>query len=115
MGELINGDVDLVCSAATITTETERQVDYCLLHLDIALAVVKRAGITPGVAINGLRLGVRRASTAEGCLKQHTTREPMRVSESNEDLYDSLRASKLDAVIDDAPIAKWFSRSASSS
>lgn len=37
----------------------------------------------------------------------------MQVSESNEDLYDLLGAGKLDAVIDDAPIAKWFSRSVS--
>ena len=79
--------------------------------MSTALAVVIRTGITPGVTINGLRLGVRRATTAEAYLMQHTTGEPVQVSESNEKLYDLLAAGKLDAVVDDAPIAKWFSRS----
>ncbi len=109
--ELINGSVDLVCSAATITSERERQVDFCLPHLDIVLAVVKRAGTTDGTTINGLRLGVRRGTTAGAYVKQHTTGEPKRVSESNDELYALLAAGELDAVIDDSPIAKWFSYS----
>lgn len=64
VGELLNDDVEVVCSAATITQDREGEVDFCLPHLDISLAVVKRAGITPGVTLTGLRLGVRRATTA---------------------------------------------------
>lgn len=109
--ELMNGDVDLVCSAATITSERERKVDFCLPHLDITLAVVKRACNTAGITINGLRLGVRRGTTAEAYVRQHTTGEPERVSESNDELYALLAAGALDAVIDDSPIAKWFSHS----
>jgi ABC-type amino acid transport substrate-binding protein len=40
--ELVAGNVDLVCSAATITSEREREVDFCPPHLKVALAVVKR-------------------------------------------------------------------------
>jgi ABC-type amino acid transport substrate-binding protein len=36
--ELIAGDVDLICSAATVTKEREREVDFCIPHLKLALA-----------------------------------------------------------------------------
>ena len=49
-----------------------------------------------------------RGTTAEAYVRQHTTLEPMQISESNEELYASLAAGGLDAVIDDSPIADWF-------
>lgn len=109
--ELITGEVDMVCSAATITREREREVDFCSPHLNVTLAVVKRAGTNKDRRITGLRLGVRRGTTAEAYVRQHTTLVPMQVSESNEELYALLGAGGLDAVIDDSPIAKWFSHS----
>lgn len=109
--ELMAGDIDLVCSAATITIERAREVDFCTPHLRLALAVVKRDGITGDTAITGLRLGVRRGTTAEAYAKQHGALEPARVSESNENLYTSLAGGDIDAVIDDSPIAKYFSHS----
>ena len=108
--ELVVGGVDLVCSAATVTKEREREVDFCLPHLSLALAVVKRDGITGDTSIKGLRLGVRRGTTAEHYAKQHGAPEPSQISESNEKLYASLAAGELDAVIDDSPIAKYFSQ-----
>jgi glutamine transport system substrate-binding protein len=108
--ELMAGDVDLVCSAATVTKEREREVDFCIPHLRLALAVVKRDGITGDTAIRGLRLGVRRGTTAEAYAKQHGAPEPAQISESNEKLYASLAAGELDAVIDDSPIAMYFSQ-----
>jgi ABC-type amino acid transport substrate-binding protein len=108
--ELMAGDVDLVCSAATVTMEREREVDFCSPHLSLALAVVKRDGIAGDTSIKGLRLGVRRGTTAEAYAKHHGAPEPMQISESNEKLYASLAAGELDAVIDDSPIAKYFSQ-----
>jgi len=58
--ELVAGEIDMVCNAATITSEREREVDFCSPHLDLTLAVVKRAGIASDTSLNGLRLGVRR-------------------------------------------------------
>lgn len=109
--ELMAGDVDLVCSAATITEERAREVDFCTPHLRLALAVVKRDGVTGDTVIEGLRLGVRRGTTAEAYAKQHGALESARVSESNEYLYASLAAGDIDVVIDDSPIAKYFSQS----
>lgn len=111
VSELAAGDVDLVCSAATITGERELEVDFCTPHLNLALAVVKRDGITADRTIKGLRLGVRRGTTAEAYAGQHGVPEPALVSESNEELYAALAAGELDAVIDDSPIAEWFSHS----
>ena len=108
--DLVVGDVDLVCSAATVTKERESEVDFCSSHLRLALAVVKRDGITPDTSIRGLRLGVRRGTTAEAYAKRHSASEPTQTSESNEKLYASLAAGELDAIIDDSPIAKYFSQ-----
>ena len=87
--ELMAGDVDLVCSAATVTREREREVDFCAPHLRVVLAVVKRDGIAGDTAIKGLRVGVRRGTTAEAYAKQYGTPKPALVSESNEELYAS--------------------------
>jgi glutamine transport system substrate-binding protein len=111
--ELVAGNVDLVCSAATITSERGREVDFCPPHLKVALAVVKRKGIAAGIAIDGLRLGVRRGTTAEAYAEEHGTLAPTQISESNEKLYASLSAGEFGAVIDDSPIATWFSHSVS--
>jgi glutamine transport system substrate-binding protein len=109
VSELLAGNIDLVCSAATVTKERECEVDFCTPHLSLALAVVKRVGIVADTAIAGLRLGVRRGTTAEVYARKHGSAEPPQVSESNEKLYASLAAGELDAVIDDSPIAKYFS------
>lgn len=109
--ELVAGSIDLVCSAATVTKERERGADFCSPHLNLALAVVKREGITGDTSIKGLRIGVRRGTTAEHYAKHHEAPEPSQISESNEKLYASLAAGELDAVIDDSPIAKYFSQS----
>lgn len=105
------GNLDLVCSAATVTEEREREVDFCVPHLRLALAVVKRAGNAKDGGLKGLRVGVRRGTTAEAYARRHGVPEPARISESNEELYAWLAAGELDAIIDDSPIARYFSRS----
>ena len=54
---------------------------------------------------------MRRGTTAEAYAKQYGTPETGLVSESNEELYASLAAGELDAIIDDSPIAMHFSHS----
>ncbi|SRR5579872_6305505 len=95
----------------TVTSERNRDVDFCVPHLRLALAVVKRDGIAGDTAIKGPQVGVRRGTTAEEYAKQHGIPEPALVSESNEELYASLAAGELDAIIDDSPIAMYFSKS----
>jgi polar amino acid transport system substrate-binding protein len=108
--ELATGRLDLVCSAATITDARRREVDFCTPHLAIALAVVKRRGLPCHLQLNDLRVGVRSGTTAEAYLRQLGETRPAKFSESNEELYAALAEGKLDAVIDDSPIARHFSR-----
>lgn len=111
ISELVAGEIDLVCSAATITNERAREVDFCSPHLEITLAVVKRPGIATNASLDALRVGVRRGTTAEAYVRRYASGESVHVSESNHELYAGLTTGKLDAVVDDSPIAKWFSRS----
>ena len=110
--ELAAGRIDLVCSAATVTDARRREVDFCTPHLDIALAVVKRHGLPRHLQLNNLRVGVRSGTTAEAYLRERGEASPAKLSESNDELYSALAEGKLDAVIDDSPIARHFSRTA---
>lgn len=110
VGDLAAGRVDAVCSAATITPERAREVDFCTPHLTLTLAVVTRAGDTAGSRLTGRRVGVRRGTTAEAYARAHGAPEPAALSESNDELYAALAAGVLDGVVDDSPIAAHFAR-----
>jgi polar amino acid transport system substrate-binding protein len=110
VGDLADGRIDAVCSAATVTPERAREVDFCRPHLRITLAVVARAGDGGGTALAGRRVGVRAGTTAEAYARAHGASEPAAVSESNDELYAALAAGTLDLVVDDSPIAAHFAR-----
>src|SRR4030095_7328167 len=57
----------------------------------------------------GARVGVRRGPTAEALANADGAAASVRRSESNEELYAALRAGEIDAVVDDSPIAQYFS------
>jgi polar amino acid transport system substrate-binding protein len=108
--ELALGVLDIICSAATVTEDRRREVDFCRPHLALALAVVRRADdVSSGVSLRGARVGVRRGTTAEAHVNSDGTAASVRLSESNEELYAALRAGEIDAVVDDSPIAQYFS------
>jgi ABC-type amino acid transport substrate-binding protein len=110
VGDLEAGGLDIVCSAATVTAERRRTVDFCRPHLSLTLAVVTRADDQSGIALERRRLGVRAGTTAEAYARAHGGGEPSQRSESNEELYAALAAGQLDAVVDDGPIAAHFAR-----
>ena len=108
--DLAAGRVDAVCSAATVTAERARTVDFCTPHLNITLAVVTRDGDRAGTRLQGRRVGVRRGTTAEEYVRNHGVPEPAALSEFNDELYGALAAGSLDAIVDDSPIAAHFAR-----
>jgi polar amino acid transport system substrate-binding protein len=65
--------------------------------------------VSSGVSLGGARVGVRRGTTAEAHVNSDGTVASVRLSESNEELYAALRAGEIDAVVDDSPIAQYFS------
>jgi ABC-type amino acid transport substrate-binding protein len=108
VAELMASKIDALCSAATVTPERAQQVDFCSSHLQLRLALVGREtdhdNISPRV------FGVRRGTTAESYLSRMSPPpERVVISESNEQLYESLRTGGVDGVIDDSPIARYFS------
>lgn len=109
IGDLSNGDVDIVCSAATATPKRAMKVDFCRPHLQIELAVVTRENGTVGNPLDGA-IGVRGGTTAEAYAEEHASGAIAKRSESNDELYDMLRQGRIDAVVDDSPIARYFSR-----
>jgi ABC-type amino acid transport substrate-binding protein len=110
LGELISGALDIICSAATVTEERQKLVDFCTPHLALALAVVRRQQDTRGLDLRNSRIGVRRGTTAEVYVNAEQLPASIRLSESNNELYLALRNGEIDAVIDDSPIAAYFAR-----
>jgi len=108
--ELEHGTIDVICSAATVTSERAAIVDFCTPHLQLTLAVVTRAGDDAGTTLTGRRVGARAGTTAEAYARSHDASEALLLSESNEDLYSALAAGSIDVVIDDSPIAAHFAR-----
>jgi polar amino acid transport system substrate-binding protein len=108
MEELTSGNLDLVCSAATVTEERKKKVSFCGPHLQLQLALVVRQDASDLKNIQTPRFGVRRGTTAEEFLRARLGHQPAALSESNEELYQALSAGSLDAVIDDSPIARHF-------
>jgi ABC-type amino acid transport substrate-binding protein len=105
--ELLSGQVDAICSAATVTPERIKQVDFCSPHLRLSLGLVMRKTEHGEPRV----LGVRRGTTAESYVEQISPiAERVMLSESNERLYDALIAGEADGVVDDSPIARYFSR-----
>ncbi|MGB6870106.1 MAG: ABC transporter substrate-binding protein [Acidobacteriaceae bacterium] len=106
VGELISGKIDAICSAASVTPERAEQVDFCSPHLGLKLGLVVREGQHEAPRV----LGVRRGTTAESYVKRMSpAAERVVISESNEQLYEALRGGELDGVVDDSPIARYFS------
>jgi ABC-type amino acid transport substrate-binding protein len=60
--ELSAGDLDLVCSAATVTEERAEQVDFCSPHLEIALSLVAREDSFQTADLQTARVGIRRGN-----------------------------------------------------
>jgi ABC-type amino acid transport substrate-binding protein len=107
--ELIAGEIDIVCSAATVTKEREREVSFCRPHLRLALAAVVRKDMQKTIEWECDRFGIRAGTTAEDYLLAKTGgRAAAMRSESNDELYAALEAGEIDAVVDDSPIALHF-------
>src|SRR5438105_4157127 len=60
VSELASGTLDAICSAATVTEDRKREVDFCQPHLKLQLAVVRRQGSPGGKAFHRNQVGVRR-------------------------------------------------------
>jgi ABC-type amino acid transport substrate-binding protein len=113
---LRRGEVDCLCSAATITPERQRDFAFSepYLHLNLAVVTAGELIVDPDqeldAQLEGKRLGVRIATTAEEYIARHLKPSSVRRFHFNDAAYHDLQAGELDAVVDDSPIAKYFAK-----
>jgi len=112
LAELEQGRLDVVCTAATISSDRAARVAFSAPYLDIQLAVVARPDgpIRTIDDLRGKHLGVRVATTAAEYAWRHARARRITVYDMNADVYAAVAARDVDAVVDDSPIASWFVR-----
>jgi ABC-type amino acid transport substrate-binding protein len=91
--------------------QRKAEVNFCTPHLRLQLALVVRKNAPDPLDAAKNRFGVRRGTTAEKFLREGLGLEPVRLSESNEELYNAVSNGQLDAITDDSPIAMHFASS----
>lgn len=116
--DLVDGRVDMICTASTITKERKEIVAFSQPYLDIRLAIVTRneSSIETLADIGDRIVGVRLATTAEDFLRRYARAKSIRTLsirtfDMNTDAYKTLQAGEMNAVIDDSPIAQSFADS----
>jgi ABC-type amino acid transport substrate-binding protein len=107
------GDIDLICSAVTITPDRQRILDFSIPYLSFRLCAVTNSSdtITTMDGLKAKTIGVRRATEAEKFVMEFLPNSKIFISDTNNELYGALTAKEIDAVIDDSPIAGAFARS----
>jgi ABC-type amino acid transport substrate-binding protein len=78
-------------------------------YLPAPLAIVSRTDTSAALLHDVAVLAARRGTTAERYIRRYG-REVGLMSESNDELYEALTGGRVDAVIDDLPIAGAFAR-----
>jgi ABC-type amino acid transport substrate-binding protein len=110
---LVRHELDMVCSAATITEKRRQLVDFSIPYLDFPLAIVVHVAGPPiqnPADLADRVIGVRVATTAEQFVQEHLPSRAVHSFDFNTEAYAALDARRLDAVIDDYPIARGFER-----
>ena len=104
---LTSGDLDVVCTAATITPERERRFRFSRPYLRTQLALMCRRD-RPVSTLSGFagRLGVRPGTPAEAYGVSHAP--ALSRFHFNTEVYQALEERSIDAVVDDLPIGAWF-------
>jgi ABC-type amino acid transport substrate-binding protein len=113
MDDLLEGRIDMICTAATITEQRKEILDFSRPYLDMKLAIVVRNGssIKTLADIRDRIVGVRIATSAEDFLRTSAHAKAISTFDMNTEAYKTLQMGKVDAVIDDSPIAQAFARS----
>ncbi|WP_276090578.1 ABC transporter substrate-binding protein [Pedobacter sp. JY14-1] len=108
--QLFRGELDLICSAVTVTPSRRHILEFTnpYLHFRLCAVVNYEDNIR---TINDLRhktIGIREHTEAEKYVHQNFPNNNMVHAETNKELYRKLQAGKIDLLIDDSPIAGGF-------
>jgi ABC-type amino acid transport substrate-binding protein len=108
---LVAGDLagaDIALSLLTPTAARERHLSFSSPYMDTAPTAVVRAGDTiPSLyAARRLRWGAKRATTLVHAIEDHITpAAPVRVYDTDQALETALRDGRVDAIMQDLPLA----------
>ena len=107
---LYKGQLDMICSAVTMTTSRQRILEFSIPYLQFRLcAVVNRENSfhTMG-SLDHKIIGIRTATEAEKYIMEKFPSHEVVHADRNVDLYKMLLNKQIDVLIDDSPIAGAF-------
>jgi ABC-type amino acid transport substrate-binding protein len=108
--QLFKGELDLICSAVTITPSRRHILEFTNPYLHFRLcAVINHEDQLKGINdFKNKTIGIREATEAERYVHANFPGNNMVHAETNKDLYRKLQTGKIDLLIDDSPIAGGF-------
>ena len=110
---LAQGRFDMVASAATITPEREKTVDFSEPYFpaDQSLMVKRGSDIKTTDDLEGKRVGAQVGTTGADYAKDEVNAETVRTYDLIDDAFNALQTGQVDAVINDFPVSKYAERS----
>jgi polar amino acid transport system substrate-binding protein len=103
---------DMVASAATITPEREKAVDFSdpYFPADQSLMVKKGSAIKTVSDLDGKVVGAQLGTTGADYAKKKTKAKTVRTYDLVDDAFNALEAGQVEAVINDCPVSKYAER-----
>jgi ABC-type amino acid transport substrate-binding protein len=111
---LAQGRFDMVASAATITPEREKTVDFSVPYFpaDQSLMVKRGSDIKSTDDLTGKRIGAQLGTTGADYAKTKVKgAQAVRTYDLVDDAFKALETGQVDAVINDFPVSKYAERS----
>jgi polar amino acid transport system substrate-binding protein len=107
--DLAQGKFDLVASAATITPERAKEVDFSDPYFpsDQSLMVKKGSDVKTVDDLKGKVIGAQLGTTGAAYAKDHTGAKSVRTYDLIDDAFNALEAGQVEAVINDCPVSKY--------
>jgi len=106
---LLAGKFDLIVASMSITTERQEKIDFSAPYRvsigqfvaarDLNLTLFDADGALMPAALEGVRIGLERASTYESWLKAKAPGADVAYYDSNEAMYLDLKAGRVDAIM----------------
>jgi ABC-type amino acid transport substrate-binding protein len=108
--KLFKGELDLICSAVTVTPSRRHILEFTnpYLHFRLCAVVNQEDNLRNISDLKNKTIGIREATEAEKYVHVNFPSNNMVHAETNKELYRKLQAGKIDLLIDDSPIAGGF-------
>jgi ABC-type amino acid transport substrate-binding protein len=108
--QLYKGELDMICSAVTITPSRKHILEFSDPYLQFHLcAVVKEQDPLDSLSdFKNKIIGVRSAAVAEKYIMEHFPENMLVHADANSELYEGLDRGRIDLLVDDSPIAGGF-------